>query len=60
MCCLFLVGSDKNITKVKEAHCKKLKNLGLVLPVRFHNPYKIIFNHSPYQLPVEKTVLAKG
>ena len=61
ICCLFLVGNDKKITKVKEAHCKKLKNLGLVSPVRSHNPDKIIINHSLYQLSdIEKTVLAKG
>ena len=61
ICCLFLVGNDKKITKVKEAHCKKLKNLGLVSPVRSHDPDKIIINHSSYQLSdIEKTVLAKG
>ena len=61
ICCLFLVCNDKNITKVKEAHCKKLKNLGLVSPVRSRNPDKIIINHSSYQLSdIEKTVLAKG
>ena len=62
ICCrLFLVGNDKKITKVKEAHCKKLKNLGLVSPVRSRNPDKIIINHSSYQLSdIEKTVLAKG
>ena len=43
--CLFLVGNDNKITKVKEAHCKKLKNLGLVSPARSHNPDKIIINH---------------
>ena len=30
ICCLFLVGNDKKITKIKETHCKKLKNLGLL------------------------------
>ena len=45
ICCLFLVGNDKKITKVKETHCKKLKNLGLASPVRSHNPDKIIINH---------------
>ena len=44
--CLFLVGNNKKITKVKEVHCKKLKKLGLVSPVRSHNPDKIIINHS--------------
>ena len=29
ICCMFLVGNDKKIKKVKETHCKKLKNLGL-------------------------------
>ena len=61
ICCLFLVGNDKKITKVKETHCKKLKNLGLASPIRSHNPDKIIINHSSYHLSdIEKTVLAKG
>ena len=61
ICCLFLVGNNKKITKIKKTHCKKLKNLGLVSPVRSHNPDKIIINHSSYQLShIEKTVLAKG
>ena len=35
--------------------------MGLVLPVRSHNPNKIIINHSSYQLSdIEKTILAKG
>ena len=60
ICCLFFVGNNKKITKVR-AHCKKLKNLGFVSPVRCHNPDKIIINHSSYQLSdIEKTVLAKG
>ena len=59
--CLFLVGNDKKITKVKETHSKKFKNLGLVSPVRSHNLDKIIINHASYQLPdIEKTVLVKG
>ena len=45
-CCLFLVGNDKKISKVEETHCKKLINLGLISPVRSHNPDKIIINHS--------------
>ena len=61
ICCLFLVGKDKKITKVKETHCKKLKNLSLDSQVRSHNPDKIIINHSSYQLSdIEKTILAKG
>ena len=61
ICCLFLVGNDKKITKVKETHSKKLKNLDLASPVRSHNSDKIIINHSPYQLSnIEKTVIAKG
>ena len=59
--CLLLVGNDKNITKVKETHCKKLKKLGLVSPVRSHNPDKIVINQSSHQLSdIEKTVLVKG
>ena len=61
ICCLFFVGNDKKITKVKETLCKKFINLGFVLPVRSHNPDKIIINHSSYQLSdIEKTVQAKG
>ena len=61
ICCLIFVGNDKKITKVKETHCKKLKNLGLASPTRSHNPDKVIINHSSYHLSdIEKTVLAKG
>ena len=57
----FLLVTIKKITKVKEAHCKKLKNLGLASPIRSHNPGKIIINHLSYHLSdIEKTVLAKG
>ena len=60
ICCLFLVGNGKNVTKVKETHCKKLKNLGLVI-IKSHNPAKVIINHSSYQLlGIEKAILAKG
>ena len=35
--------------------------MGLVSPVRSHNPDKLIINHSSYQLPdIVKTILAKG
>ena len=58
ICCLFLVGDYKKITKVKETHCKKLKNLGLTSVERSHNSDKIIFNYSSCQLSdTEKTVL---
>ena len=61
ICCLFLVGNDKKITKVKETHCKKLKNLGLASLIRSHNPDKITINRSSYHLSdIEKAVLAKG
>ena len=61
ICCLFLVGNDKKITKVKETHCKKLRTLGLASAIRSHNPDKIIINHSSYHLSdIEKTVLAKA
>ena len=60
-CCLFLVGNNKKITKVNETHCKKPKSFGLASPVRFHNPDKIIINHSSYQFSdIEKTILANG
>ena len=58
ICCLFLVGNYKKITKVKETHCKKLKNLGLTSVERSHNSDKIIINYSSCQLSdTEKTVL---
>ena len=60
-CCPFLVGNNKRITKVKETHCKELKNLGLASPVRSHYPDEIITNHSSYELSyIEKKVLAEG
>ena len=58
ICCLFLVGYCKKITKVKETHCKKLKNLGLTSVEISHNSDKIIINYSSCQLSdTEKTVL---
>ena len=61
ICCLFLVGNEKKISKVKQTYFKKIKDLGLVSPVRSHNLDKVIINHSSYQLSdIEKTVLTKG
>ena len=48
ICWLVFVGNDKKITKVKETHCKNIKNLGLASPVIPHNPDKIIINLSSY------------
>ena len=61
ICCLFLVGNNKKITKVKETHCKRLRNLDLVSLVRSYNPDKVIINYSSYQQSdIEKTILAKS
>ena len=61
LCCLFLVANEKKITKVKEAHCKDLKDLGMVSLAGSHNPDKLIVNQLPYRLPgIEKTILAKS
>ena len=66
LCCLFLVANEKKITKVKEAHCKDLKDLGMVSLAGSHNPDKLIVNQLPYRriyhhektLPFRKQTMA--
>ena len=59
--CLFLVGNDSKLSKVREVHNKKLHNLGLENRYECHDPDKVIFNYSSYKLSdLEKRLLAKG
>ena len=59
--CLFLVGNDSKLSKVREVHKKKLHNLGLENRYECHDPDKVIFNYSSYKLSdLEKRLLAKG
>ena len=59
--CLFLVGNDSKLGKVRDVHNKKLHNLGLENRYECHDPDKVIFNYSSYKLSdLEKRLLAKG
>ena len=44
--CLFLVGNDSKLSKVRDVHNKKLHNLGLENRCECHDPDKLIFNYS--------------
>ena len=44
--CLFLVGNDSKLSKVRDVHDKKLHNLGLENRCECHDPDKLIFNYS--------------
>ena len=56
--CLFLVGNDSKLSKVRDVHNKKLHNLGLQNRYQCHDP---VFNYSSYELSdLEKRLLAKG
>ena len=48
--CLFLVGNDSKISKVRNVHNKKLHNLGLENKYECHDPDKVIFNYFSYKL----------
>ena len=48
--CLFLVGNDSKLSKVRDVHNKKLHNLGLENRYECHDPDKVIFNYSSYKL----------
>ena len=53
--------NDRQILNVKESHCKKLKELGLVAGLKTHDPDKVIANYSSYDLwDSEKKLLIKG
>ena len=59
--CLFLVGNDSKLNKVRDVHSKKLYNLSLEKRYECHDPDKVIFNYSSYKLPdLENRLLAKG
>ena len=59
--CLFLVGNDSKLGKVRDVHNKKLHNLGLENRYEYHDPDIVIFNYFSYKLSdLEKRLLAKG
>ena len=59
--CLFLVGNDSKLVKVKQVHYKKLHALGKDSSTGIHNPDKVLFNYSSHKLSnVEKNVLDRG
>ena len=59
--CLFLVGNDSKLSKVRDAHNKKLHNLELQNRYECHNPDRVVFKYSTYKLSdLEKRLLAKG
>ena len=59
--CLFLVGNDSKLSKVRDVHNKKLHNLGLENRYQCHDPDKVTFNYSSYKLSdLEKRLLAEG
>ena len=59
--CLFLVGNDSKLVKLKQVHYKNFHALGRDSSIRTHDPDKVMFNYSSHKLSnVEKNVLAKG
>ena len=43
--CLFLVGNDGKLVKIKQVHHKKLHALGQDSSIGTHDPDKVIFNY---------------
>ena len=59
--CLFLVGNDGKLVKIKQVHRKKLHALGKDSSIGTHDPNKVIFNYSSHRLSdVEKNLLVRG
>ena len=59
--CLFLTQNDRKLAHHQNIHSKKLFNLGLEVSKVSHDPDKIIFNYSSYNLSKsKKRVLCKG
>ena len=59
--CLFLTKNDRKLAHHQNIHSKKLFNLGLEVSKVSHDPDKIIFNYSSYNLSKsEKSLLCKG
>ena len=59
--CLFLVGNDSKLVKIKQVHYKKLHALDKDSSIGTHDPDKVIFDYSSHKLSnVEKNVLARG
>ena len=59
--CLFLVGNDSKLVKIKQVLYKKLHALGKDSSKGAHDPNKVIFNFSSHKLSdIEKKVLVRG
>ena len=59
--CLFLVGNDSKLVKIKQVHYKKLHALGKDSSIGAHDPDKVIFNYSSHKLSdVGKKLLLRG
>ena len=59
--CLFLTKNGRKLAHHQNIHSKKLFNLGLEVSKVSHDPDKIIFNYSSYNLSKsEKSLLCKG
>ena len=59
--CLFLVGNDSKLVKIKQVHYKKLHALGKDNSIGKHDLDKVIFNYSSHKLSdIEKKVLVRG
>ena len=54
------MGNDKKIVNVKEIHCKKLRELGMVAGSKSHDHDKVIANYSSYNLLKNDKKLVKG
>ena len=61
MSCLFLVGNDSKLVKIKQVHYKKLHALGKDSSIGAHDPDKFIFNYWSHKLSdIEKKLLVRG
>ena len=59
--CLFLVGNDSKLVKIKQVDYKKLHALGKDSSIGANDPDKVIFNYSSHKLSdIEKKVLVRG
>ena len=58
--CLFLVGNNSKLVKIKQVHYKKLHSVVKDSSIRTHDTDKIIFNYSSHKLSnIEKNVLVR-
>ena len=59
--CLFLVGNDNKLVKIKQVYYKKLHTLGKDSLIGTHVLDQVIFDYSSYKLSyIEKNILVRG